>query len=342
MSKSTSGGRVRPPTMADVATLAGVSPQTVSRVLRGHPNVSEVTRLQVESAVDSTGYRRTGLARALVTGRSMTIGVLTHESDQYAASSIMLGIHRAARAQGYFVSAAGTTSVSSAAIAGGIGRLRDQGVDALVIAVPIWDEPALAKAVQGIPTAVIDAETSAADVVVDLDQELAGRLATQHLIDLGHDTVWHVAGPANWKDASGRTRGWAAALTEAGKTTPPVLNGDWTPQSGYQLGLVLGRMTDATAVFVSSDEMAIGVLHALRELGRDVPGDMSVVSMDDIPLARFASPPLTTVRQPFEHMGELAVQRVIAEIDGDSEEGGRDGHIAPELIVRESTAPPRS
>ncbi|MCK2023684.1 MULTISPECIES: LacI family DNA-binding transcriptional regulator [Microbacterium] len=339
MPKTTSAGRVRPPTMADVAALAGVSPQTVSRVLRDHPNVSEVTRLQVENAVESTGYRRTGLARALVTGRSMTIGVLTHESDQYAASSIMLGIHRAARARGYFVSSAGTTSVSAAAIAGGIGRLRDQGVDALVIAVPIWDEPALAKAVHGIPTAVIDADTSAADVVVDLDQEAAGRLATQHLIDLGHETVWHIAGPANWKDASGRTQGWAAALAEAGKTAPPVLNGDWTPASGYQLGLVLGRVADATAVFVSSDEMAIGVIHALRELGRDVPGDISVVAMDDIPVAQYLSPPLTTVRQPFERMGELAVERVIAELDGDADEQ-RNAHIAPELIVRGSTAPP--
>lgn len=341
MSETTSAKRLRPPTMADVAELAGVSPQTVSRVLRDHPNVSEVARLRVESAVETTGYRRTGLARALVTGRSMAIGVLTHETDQYAASSIMLGIHRAARARGYFVSSAATTSVSSAAIAGGIGRLRDQGVDALVIALPIWDDSALAKAVQGIPTAVIDAETSAADVVVELDQVTAGRLATQHLIDLGHETVWHIAGPANWKDASGRTRGWAEALAEAGKTAPPVLNGDWTPQSGYQLGLVLGRVADATAVFVSSDEMAIGVIRALHELGREVPRDVSVVSMDDIAVARFVSPPLTTVRQPFEQMGALAVERVLAELDGD-EVTPRDTHLVPELIIRGSTAePPR-
>lgn len=329
--------RLKAPTMADVAELAGVSPQTVSRVLRGHPNVAEVTRLQVEDAVDRLGYRRTGLARALVTGRSMTIGVLTHETAQYSPAAIMLGVRTAARERGYFVSAAGTSSMSSAAIADGISHLRDQGVDGLVIAVPIWDEASLGRVTDGLPIAVIDGVASSAEDIITLDQEAAGRLATQHLIELGHETIWHIAGPSTWKDASGRTIGWEAALTEAGLAVPPVLHGDWTAESGYRNGLVIGRLPDVTAVFVSSDEMAFGVIRALAELGKRVPEDVSVIGMDDIPLAPFATPPLTTIRQPFELMGRTAVEHVLNAIDDPS--APREGlTIAPEIVLRASTA----
>ncbi|MFJ2532612.1 LacI family DNA-binding transcriptional regulator [Microbacterium maritypicum] len=330
------GKRLRAPTMADVASMAGVSPQTVSRVIRSHPNVSQVTRMQVEQAIERTGYRRSILARALVTGRSMTLGVLTHESDQYAAAAIMLGVNRAARAHGYFVSAAGTTSVSPQAITDGIEHLRNQGIDGLIVAVPIWDELGLDRVTEGLPTAVIDGSSSAEDDVVALDQELSGRLATRHLLERGHDTVWHVAGPASWKDAAGRTTGWEAALSEAGRPMPPVLHGDWTAESGYRNGLILARMPDATAVFVASDEMAFGVLRALAEEGRRVPEDVSVVGMDDIPLARFAHPPLTTIRQPFEDMGRIAVEHVLAAID-DPEIDRLRVTVQPELIVRQST-----
>lgn len=327
--------------MADVAQIAGVSPQTVSRVLRDHPNVTEVTRRQVEAAVAQVGYRRTGFARALVTGRSMTIGVLTHETDFYAPSSMMLGVQRATREHGYFVSAAGTTSVSPAAITEAIERLRDQGVDGLVIAVPIWDQVSLRKAASGVPTAVIDGAGSSADEIVTVDQHAAGRIATEHLLALGHQTVWHIAGPAAWQDASGRTNGWAEALREAGRVEPPILYGDWSPESGYRNGLVLGRMDEVTAVFVSSDEMAFGVIRALTEMGRRVPDDVSVIGMDDIALAKFSSPPLTTVRQPFEYMGHLAAEHVLALIADPTTEP-ETVVIDPELIVRGSTAPYRA
>jgi len=325
--------------MADVARIAGVSPQTVSRALRGHPHVTEVTRRQVEAAVAETGYRRAGFARALVTGRSMTIGVLTHESEYYARSAMMLGVQQATRERGYFVSAAGTTSVSSAAVTEAIERLRDQGVDGLVIALPIWDEVSLAKSTDGVPTAVIDGLGSAADEIVVVDQHRAGRLATEHLIGLGHTAIWHVAGPQAWTDASGRTTGWSAALTEAGLDVPPVLHGDWSPESGHRLGLVLARMPEVTAVFVSSDEMAFGVVRALVESGRRVPEDVSVVGMDDIALARFGSPPLTTVRQPFGELARIAVEHVIDLID-DPHHATEPIVLQADLVVRASTAPP--
>lgn len=335
-----SGGsrRKKLPTMADVARIAGVSPQTVSRALRGLDNVSDLARLRVEAAVEETGYRRTGFARALVTGRSMTIGVLTHETDYYARSTMMLGIQRATRDSGYVVSAAGTTSLSAAAITEAIERLRDQGVDGLVIAVPIWDEVSLLKVTAGLPTVVIDGLSSSADEIVRVDQEQAGRLATEHLLDLGHQTVWHVSGPETWKDAAGRTAGWSAALRERGLAEPPILYGDWSPESGYRNGLLLGRMPDATAVFVSSDEMAFGVMCAFAELGRRVPDEVSVVGMDDIALARYACPPLTTIRQPFSEMGRIAVQEVLSLIE-DPTPHHQTVLLTPELITRSSTGP---
>jgi len=334
--------RAKQPTMADVAALAGVSPQTVSRVMRGHPNVSEVTRLQVEAAVERTGYRRTGLARALVTGRSMTIGVLTHESNAYSGASMMLGIQRSAREHGYFISAAGTTSVSPAALNEAIDHLRNQGIDGLVVALPIWDEDALERATRGLPTVVIDSMAPTVGEVIAVDQVAAGALATEHLLGLGHETVWHLAGPESWKDASGRSAGWEKTLREAGATPPPVLHGDWSPESGYRNGQILARMDDATAVFVSSDEMAFGVMHALLEHGLRIPEDVSVVGMDDIAVARYAAPPLTTIRQPFELMGSEAVEHLIRLMEGTASEEDSLLTVAPELIVRQSTGAPRA
>lgn len=331
--------RLRAPTMSDVARLAGVSAQTVSRVLSGHPNVSDLTRAQVTDAVERTGYRRTSLARALATGRSMTIGVVTYETDFYSRSAIMLGIQRATRGRGYSVSAAGTTSLATAAVGQAIERLRTQGVDGMVIALPIRDEPSLRELTEGVPTAVIDGLGSSADEIVAIDQVQAGRIATEHLLELGHTTVWHLGGPATWNDAAGRTTGWQQALEDAGRAVPPVLFGDWSAESGYRNGLVLGRLPDVTAVFVGSDEMAFGLIRALVDLGRRVPEDISVVAMDDIALAQYCSPPLTTVRQPFQDMGRMAVEHVLALID-DPEAVRESVVVAPDLVVRASTAPP--
>lgn len=326
--------------MADVARLAGTSAQTVSRVLNGQPHVSEYTRQEVLAAVHQTGYRRTGTARALTTGRSMTIGVVYFESDPlYARSTINLGVQRAARDHGYVVSTAGTTSLSTAAIAAAIDRLRHQGVDGLVIAVPVEEDASLVALTTGTPTVVVDGLGSISDAVVAVDQEAAGHLATMHLVDLGHATVWHVGGPESWIDATGRGAGWARALAESGRVVPPILYGDWSPDSGYRNGQVIARLLEVTAVFVANDEMAFGLMSALKERGRRIPEDVSVVSMDDISLARYCDPPLTTVRQPFEDLGRAAVEQVVSLLQ---EPPGRreDTVIQATLVVRGSTGPP--
>jgi len=328
--------------MTDVARLAGVSAQTVSRTLSGHPNVQESTRAKVLAAVEQLGYRRNNAARALSSGRSRTIGVVTLQTAFYSRSAITVGIETAAASAGYAVSTATTPSLDASAIEGAMSRLADQDVEGIVLAVPLIDSTkAIDELTRAVPTLTIDGSRTDATEVITIDQEEVGRLATQHLLDLGHETVWHIAGPQQWLDAASRTTGWREALIAAGATPPPELVGDWSPASGYQNGLILARIPEVTAVFVASDEMAFGTIRAFHELGRRVPEDISVVGVDDISLAEFCSPPLTTVAQPFPEMGALAVEHLLRYI-ADPENVPQAANVETRIIARASTAAPRA
>lgn len=329
----------RGPAMRDVAAAAGVSAQTVSRVLSDHPNVQESTRARVMAAVEQLGYRRNYTARALVTGRSRTIGLVTLATNNYSRSSLALGIENGARDAGYTVNSV-TSTLSTKAMTKAVSRLVFQGVDGIILAAPLLDaSDTVRKLTQRIPTINTDGSAAWGDALVGVDQDISAVLATKHLLDLGHSTVWHVAGPAEWSDAASRLNSWRRTLQEAGREVPPELHGDWSPESGYHNGLILGRMPEVTAIFVASDEMAFGVLRALDELGRRVPGDISVVGIDDIDLAAFSNPPLTTVRQSFEDTGRRAVQRLVTLI-ANPKVGGAPELLAPTLVVRGSTAAP--
>ncbi|MFF2652510.1 LacI family DNA-binding transcriptional regulator [Streptomyces sp. NPDC058045] len=334
-----SGGGERPPGMADVARLAGVSAQTVSRALSGHPNVQQATRAKVLAAVEQLGYRRNNAARMLSSGRSRTLGVVTLATTFYSRAALTAGIENAARDAGYAVSTATTTSLDTSAIEAALSRLAEQGVDGVILSVPlIHSSERIEQLTRSVPTITIDGSRTDATEVVAVDQTLAARVATRHLLDLGHSTVWHVAGPGEWLEAASRRDGWRTTLEEAGRPVPPPLEGDWSPASGHRGGLVLGRIPDATAVFVASDEMAFGVIRALHELGRRVPEDVSVVGVDDIELAAYCTPPLTTVAQPFAQTGALAVTRLLAHL---AEPGtpSEPASVEPELVIRASTGP---
>lgn len=341
MSKPRSGqSPVRPPGMTDVARVAGVSAQTVSRALAGHPNVQEQTRAKVLAAVDQLGYRKNNAARTLSSGRSRTIGVVTVQTSFYSRTAVTFGIERAARDAGYSVRTATTVSLDATAIESALSRLADDGVDGVVLAVPlIHVTKKIEQLTRAVPTITIDGSRTRSTGVVAVDQAYAARVATQHLLDLGHQTVWHVAGPSEWLDASSRSQGWRATLHAAGRTPPPELKGDWSPASGYQNGLILGRIPEVTAVFIASDEMAFGVIRALHELGRRVPEEVSVVGVDDIALAEYCSPSLTTVAQPFTEIGALAVARLLRYI-ADPGASLEPASVEPTLIVRASTASP--
>ncbi|GAA1634553.1 LacI family DNA-binding transcriptional regulator [Nonomuraea maheshkhaliensis] len=326
--------------MADVARTAGVSAQTVSRALRDSPNVNPETRKRVLAAVEQLGYRFNNAARVLSSGRSHTIGlVLLQSGGYYSRSAVTAGVEAAAGEAGYAVSIATIARLDTGLMERSLSKLADQGVDGIVIAVPLISvTQKMEDITRDIPTVTLDGSRTASARVLGIDQKEAGRLATQHLLDLGHRQVWHVAGPDEWIEARQRRQGWQECLAAAGVTAPPPLEGDWSPDSGYRQGQVLAMIPDVTAVFAASDEMAFGVIRALRERGRSVPEDVSIVSVDDIELAAYCSPPLTTVRQDFYRSGEAAVALLLREDGAESEES----LVTATLSVRASTAPPRA
>lgn len=330
----------RRPAMTDVATLAGVSHMTVSRVLNDPDSVASKTRAKVVAAIRELDYHPNYAARALVTGRSKTLGVVGFDSTLYGPASTLYGIESAARDAEYGISIVSLRMPDRQSIADAIERLRAQGVDGIVVIAPRVDA---LQALQYVPKRLpIVATQGAPDGPVpgaSVDQYAGARLAVEHLLRLGHRTVYHVAGPIEWFEARERERGWRATLRDARATITPVLRGDWSPRAGYELGRTLAKEGELTAVFVANDEMALGVLRAFTEAGVGVPREVSIVGFDDAPGAEFYSPPLTTVRQDFIELGRRTVSLLLASIDRRQSEALPS--VRPELIIRQSTGLPR-
>jgi DNA-binding LacI/PurR family transcriptional regulator len=345
VSAAPAGGPPRPSRrraaqIRDVARLAGVSHQTVSRVINGSTHVRPETRARVLTAMDQLDYRANPVARALTTGRSRTLGVVTFDVTLFGPASTLHGIERAARDAGYFVSMVGLESLERAAVITAVERLRGIGVDgAVVIAPHLPATTALYDLPQDVPVVAVEGGPHGIPTVA-VDQFHGARLATEHLLELGHETVHHVAGP-DGREANLRIDGWRAALDDAGARVKPFTRGDWSAASGYELGREIAERDDVTAVFVANDQMAVGVLRALHEHGRTVPDDVSVVGFDDTPEAGFLIPPLTTVRQDFGEMGRRSLQLLLEAIDSDERLETRVT-IPATLVTRASTASPRS
>jgi DNA-binding LacI/PurR family transcriptional regulator len=335
-------GRPRRPAGTDVAHRAGVSQKTVSRVMNDEPYVTEEVRLRVLAAARELGYRRNNVARALTSGRTRRIGVVSLGSPLYGPASMLIELERAARSTGYSLSIVTTFEGDPHGVAGAIDSLLTEGVDGIVLSEPI-DEGENIRLDVDIPVLSLGRFPGLAGprvVITGVEGAAAGRVATEHLLGLGHRTVWHVAGPQRWWSARDRRDGWRSALHAAGIAEPPSIEGDWSPASGYAAGTRLARNPDVTAVFVANDDMAIGVMRAFAEAGRRVPEDVSVVGLDDIPTAAYLSPPLTTVRQDFGNLARDGLERLVRQIEDDA---GRDTAGTPQpvcLIVRRSTTSP--
>ncbi len=330
------GSTDRPASIADVALFAGVSPQTVSRVVNGHPSVSDLTRSRVLAAIDKLAYRPNPAARALASGKSRTLGVVALGTGFYGPASTLLGIEAAAQKHGYFVSVATVHSTDRGSVRKAIERLTHQSVDALALIAPYTSaQEAVSSLATGVPVVVVEGDTRGDMSVVAVDQALGARLATEHLLEMDRGTVFHIAGPQNWLDARGRAEGWRMALRAAGARVNPPIAGDWTARSGYEAGQVLAQVPDARAIFVGNDSMALGALLALHEHGRRVPDDVALVGFDDSPDAAYFCPPLTTVRQDFAALGETAVRVLLEQL----RQGGGARHelLGPTLVVRQST-----
>jgi DNA-binding LacI/PurR family transcriptional regulator len=337
------GGRSRRPGSTDVARLAGVSQKTVSRVLNGEPYVKEEVRLRVQAAMRELGYRRNNAARALNSGRTQRIGVVCLGTALFGPSTQLVAIERALRSTGYSVSIVNTLEGDT--VAGAVDHLLEQGVDGIILSEPIDegnDQP-IELDIPVLSFGRFPGLTARPILYTGGDGVRAGRTATEHLLDLGHRTVWHIAGPQRWWAARDRQEGWRQALAAAGVPEPPVLEGDWLPASGYAAGRELAANDDVTAIFVANDDMAIGLLRALAEAGRSVPGDVSVVGFDDIPSAAFQTPPLTTVPQDFDVHVARGITNLVTEIE--SPTGDRASLPEPpplRVVIRHSTAAPRT
>lgn len=334
--------RRRRAAMTDVARLAGVSHQTVSRVINDQDSVKSQTRAKVEAAIQALDYQPNYAARTLVTGRSKSLGVVALDSTLYGPASTLYGIESAARESEYGISIVSLRVPNRQSITRAIERLRAQGVDGIVVIAPYVDA---ASALEYVPKQlpIIATQGAPAGPVpgASVDQYNGARLAVSHLLKLGHRTVYHVAGPGDWFEARERERGWRDTLRDAGASIPPVLRGDWSPRAGYELGRRLSEEEEGlTAVFVANDEMALGVLRAFSEAEMKVPADVSIVGFDDAPVAEFFSPPLTTVRQDFIELGRRTVTLLLASIDGRPNEALPS--VRPELIVRQSTGAPHT
>ncbi|WP_211771515.1 LacI family DNA-binding transcriptional regulator [Kutzneria sp. CA-103260] len=326
--------------MADVAREAGVSGQTVSRVANGRTNVDADTRQRVLAAMRRVGYRPNSAARALRYGRFRSIGVIISTLATFGNSRTLDAITAAIADEGFSIVLMPVPRSTQGEVTSAFSRLNEQAVDGVLILIERHQlDQSEIELPDGLPVVVIDSSARYRYPVVDTDQSEGAAAATRHLLALGHDTVWHIAGPPQSYAAERRLNSWRATLEEAGRTAPPVLVGDWSAASGYELGQRLAADPAVTAVFAANDQMALGLLRALHEAGRSVPGEVSVVGFDDMDEAACFWPPLTTVRQSFGDVARHAVAALLAEISGD-DRGPAVTRVATEVVVRSSTAPP--
>jgi DNA-binding LacI/PurR family transcriptional regulator len=251
-------------------------------------------------------------------------------------------IATSAAQEGYAVTLLPVAVPTQDEVRGAFSRLGELAVDAVIV---IMEVHLLDAATISLPphVQVVVADSDAGDLYTVVDTDLAGgaRAAVRHLLDLGHRTVWHLAGPEESFAAQRRADAWRAELTEAGRTPPPLLRGDWSAESGYRAGRRLAEEKDCTAVFAANDQMALGLLRALHERGRKIPDEVSVIGFDDIPDAGSFLPPLTTVHQDFAEVGRLCVEGVLRGMRRDGAEHGTT-LVPTKVVVRASTAPPPS
>ncbi|WP_422070665.1 LacI family DNA-binding transcriptional regulator [Streptomyces hoynatensis] len=328
----------------DVANAAGVSHQTVSRVINGHPRVRPATRARVEAVIAELGFRRSVAAHALASGRTRSVTVLTANTTHYGRAALLRGVEEAARAASYAVGICVVESEEPRAVRDALDRATDAGGGLIVIA---YDEPglrALEQAPAGLPlVAAVEtpaAAPPAASPWVWTDDRRAAREATEHLLGLGHRTVHYLAIPSTTRSRGGsqRAAGWREALTRASAAVPEPVAAGWTPAEGYAAGRRLAADPGVTAVLCGNDDLALGLLRALHEAGRRVPEDVSVVGFDDAPHAAYLAPALTTVRQDFHEVGRVCFGRLHGLIEGGAPVGPH-ALATPRLTVRESTGP---
>jgi DNA-binding LacI/PurR family transcriptional regulator len=331
--------KIRKPNIYDVAKIAGVSHQTVSRVINNADYIKDDTRSKVQSAMQELGYVPNAAARALVTSKSKIVGILVSDIVYHGPAGMMHAMEKEARRGGFFAISASVDPLDNDSIAQGIEHLRRLGIEGLVVITPQSDSvQAVERLVKDIPVVFIDSPNNSKELSAELDNYEGAKRATEHLISLGHKNIVHVAGPSGWFDSAPRVSGFEDAMKTA-KLQPKVIPGDWTVPTGYEIGknLELDK-SKVTAIFAANDQLALGLMRALRQRGYSVPDRVSVIGFDDVPEAAYYEPPLTTMRPDFAELGRVAMEMMLGSIN--REATMRADTLVPELIVRESTAKP--
>lgn len=331
------------PTIRDVARRAGVSHQTVSRVLNGSRRVRSETRQAVEAAIAELGFRPNAIARSMARGHTRTLACLAPNLTDYTFASLVEGAQDAARQNGYFLLAASARDV--AAFQSLYDALLASGRTEGVLVINPYADARHTVLTDQFPTVLAGARPRAEALSsVALDDVAVGRQATDHLLRLGHRRIAMLTGPLEEDCTQDRAQGYREALIAAGIGPDPLLTvgGDWTARSGaaaFARLAALPRALRPTAVFAHNDQIALGLLHAAREAGLQLPRDLSVVGVDDIPLTAFSAPPLTTWRQDFAAIGRRAAELLIHAVE--NEAAAHEHLLLPAtLIERASAAPP--
>ena len=327
------------PNIYDVARIAGVSHQTVSRVLNEHPNVRPETRTNVMAAMEQLGYVPNQAARALVTSRTKLLGILASDTTLYGPAGGVNAMEIEARRAGYVTLTRSINPNSEEEIRAGVQHLRQLGVEGVIV-ITTHNRPAVIarEILTDIPVVAIDAEYNAGELSVEVDNEDAAAVATQHLIDLGHQGILHISGPEASFVGSQRVQGYIATMRRA-KLRPEVVEGDWTIETGYRIGSAYDFDGHGiTAVFTANDSLALGLYRACRERDISIPARLSVIGFDDIPEAAYFDPPLTTLRQEFGQIGHAAMHLLIRKLAGESDLQSEFVKLA--FMQRASTAPP--
>jgi DNA-binding LacI/PurR family transcriptional regulator len=326
----------RAPNIFDVARLAGVSHQTVSRVVNRSPNVRPATRERVERAIAQLRYSPSPQARALVTRRTRTIGLIAPSVADHGPNVIAMHFNMAARVARYRVDTVSTAGDDPVSVRSTVEALLRQRVDGIVLIVIDSNVLEMVRGLElGVPVIASASTQRRSPILVSIDQYRGARSAVRHLAELGHDRIVHVTGPPRATDSIERVRGWRDELAEWRLSIPEPLIGDWTARSGYLIGRDI-EVVPGTAIFASNDLTAMGIMAALRERGLSVPGDVSIVGFDDVPEAAYLYPPLTTVRQDFAALGELMMQKVLLALE-EHEPVTPDTPLPTHLVVRQST-----
>ena len=321
------------PTIMDVARIAGVSYQTVSRVVNQHPHVSAETRQSVQAAIQTLGYHPNKSAAHLASKRTQMIAVVMFGGDYFGPSRMALGIEEAAREAGYDVIFSNIANTHDALLTT-VQNLNGWRVDGILMIVPVegLTYTELRDIAPQVPIVQIDGSRDPNIPSVVIDDEAGMRVALQHLLDLGHTRFVEISGPQNWFSAQVRHRVCVEMLRDCDLIAS--LESDWTAAGAYHAAQLLDD--GFTAVVAANDQMALGVLRALREKGLRAPDDVSVIGYDDIPEAPYYSPPLTTVRQDFNQMGIVGIEYLL-QLLADPDTPIQQHRITPDLVIRGST-----